>query len=149
LLDLGPRAPRRRRLVRLRQGALDRGREHRQLQRHVQEPCPDLRALARVLVLGGTMKAHKNRLLVLIAGAALAAGVVATRSGRDGAVLAQAPAMKTYNFNAYFAIGDSLAAGYESGSLVETHQVNSVPALIARQAQVADFQQPLISEPGI
>jgi lysophospholipase L1-like esterase len=52
-------------------------------------------------------------------------------------------------FTAYYSIGDSLAAGFESGSLVQTHQVVSPPALIARQAGVTDFQQPLISEPGI
>jgi lysophospholipase L1-like esterase len=53
------------------------------------------------------------------------------------------------SFSAYYSIGDSLAAGYSNNALVTTHQVNSVPALIARQAGVADFQQPLVSEPGI
>jgi lysophospholipase L1-like esterase len=52
-------------------------------------------------------------------------------------------------FTAYYSIGDSLAAGFESGSLVQTHQVVSAPALIARQAGVTDFQLPLVSEPGI
>ncbi|MET0553707.1 MAG: SGNH/GDSL hydrolase family protein [Vicinamibacteria bacterium] len=52
-------------------------------------------------------------------------------------------------FTAYYSIGDSLAAGFESGSLVATHQVVSAPALIARQAGVTDFQLPLVSEPGI
>ena len=52
-------------------------------------------------------------------------------------------------FTAYYSIGDSLAAGFESGSLVETHQVVSAPALIARQAGVVDFQLPKVSEPGI
>ncbi|HEU0108446.1 MAG TPA: SGNH/GDSL hydrolase family protein [Vicinamibacteria bacterium] len=53
------------------------------------------------------------------------------------------------NFTTYVAVGDSLAAGFESGSLVETHQNRSAPALIARQAGVQGFQQPLVSEPGI
>ncbi|HEY8151286.1 MAG TPA: SGNH/GDSL hydrolase family protein [Vicinamibacteria bacterium] len=53
------------------------------------------------------------------------------------------------NFTTYVSVGDSLAAGFESSSLVETHQNRSVPALIARQAGVQGFQQPLISEPGI
>jgi lysophospholipase L1-like esterase len=53
------------------------------------------------------------------------------------------------NFTTYVSVGDSLAAGFESNSLVETHQNRSVPALIARQAGVQGFQQPLISEPGI
>lgn len=52
-------------------------------------------------------------------------------------------------FTSYYSIGDSLAAGFESGSLVETHQRVSAPALIARQAGVTDFQIPTVSEPGI
>jgi lysophospholipase L1-like esterase len=60
-----------------------------------------------------------------------------------------AAAQAQTNFTTYIAIGDSLAAGYSSGALVETNQATSVPALIARQASIADFQQPLISEPGI
>jgi lysophospholipase L1-like esterase len=62
---------------------------------------------------------------------------------------AQTTAPAPLSFTAYYSIGDSLAAGYVNNSLVETHQVNSVPALIARQAGVADFQQPLMTEPGI
>ncbi len=54
------------------------------------------------------------------------------------------------SFQTYVSIGDSLAAGFESGSLVETHQQFSVPAHIAAQAGVgAGFQQPLITDPGI
>jgi lysophospholipase L1-like esterase len=53
------------------------------------------------------------------------------------------------NFTTYVSVGDSLAAGFESNALVETHQNRSVPFLIARQAGVQGFQQPLISEPGI
>jgi lysophospholipase L1-like esterase len=59
------------------------------------------------------------------------------------------PARAQADFSSYVSIGDSLAAGYSSGSLVETHQKNSVPALLARQAGVADFEQPTVSEPGI
>jgi lysophospholipase L1-like esterase len=67
------------------------------------------------------------------------------------AVLATAvsPAAAQTNFSVYVSVGDSLAAGFSSGSLVESHQANSVPALIARQAAVAGFQQPLVSQPGI
>jgi lysophospholipase L1-like esterase len=60
---------------------------------------------------------------------------------------AQAP--QTPNFATYVSVGDSLAAGFVSGALVETHQANSVPALLARQAAASDFQQPLITAPGI
>jgi lysophospholipase L1-like esterase len=53
------------------------------------------------------------------------------------------------DFRVYVALGDSLSAGMVSNALVETHQVNSFPAQIARQAGVQDFQQPLVSPPGI
>jgi lysophospholipase L1-like esterase len=59
------------------------------------------------------------------------------------------PARAQASFSVYVSIGDSLAAGFSSGSLVEPHQRNSVPALIARQAAIADFQLPTVSEPGI
>ncbi len=52
-------------------------------------------------------------------------------------------------YNKYVAVGDSLTAGYMSGGLVETFQKNSYPALIARQIGISDFEQPLVSEPGI
>jgi lysophospholipase L1-like esterase len=65
------------------------------------------------------------------------------------AVAAAVRADAQTNFTTYVSVGDSLAAGFESNSLVETHQNRSVPALIARQAGVQNFQQPLISQPGI
>ena len=55
------------------------------------------------------------------------------------------------DFTRYVAIGDSLTAGFTSGGLVQTAQVNSYPAILHRQATGSDagFQQPLISAPGI
>lgn len=53
------------------------------------------------------------------------------------------------DFTRYVAIGDSYGAGLTNASLLFTHQHYSYPAIIARQAGVADFQQPLVSEPGI
>ncbi len=53
------------------------------------------------------------------------------------------------NFTSFVAIGDSYGAGVESASLNQNHQPFSWPAVIARQAGVADFQQPLVSFPGI
>ena len=53
------------------------------------------------------------------------------------------------NFTTFVAIGDSYGAGIESGSLNLNHQPFSWPAVIARQAGVADFQQPLVTFPGI
>jgi lysophospholipase L1-like esterase len=53
------------------------------------------------------------------------------------------------DFTRFVAIGDSYGAGIESGSLNLTHQPFSWPAIIARQAGAPDFQQPLVSFPGI
>jgi len=53
------------------------------------------------------------------------------------------------NFTSFVAIGDSYGAGVESASLNQNHQPFSWPAVIARQAGVADFQQPLVSFPGV
>jgi lysophospholipase L1-like esterase len=64
--------------------------------------------------------------------------------------LAGAHAAAAQTFNVYVSIGDSLAAGFTNGSLVETHQRYSVPLLIAQQAGVSgSFQQPTVGVPGI
>jgi hypothetical protein len=64
--------------------------------------------------------------------------------------LGSAPSVRAQvSFQSFVVVGDSLAAGFSSGSLVETHQRNSVPALIARQAGAPSFEQPLVTEPGI
>src|SRR5262245_43751850 len=57
----------------------------------------------------------------------------------------------TANFSRYVAVGDSLTAGFMSGGLGRTAQLNSYPFLIFRQAtgQTAGFEQPLVSDPGI
>jgi lysophospholipase L1-like esterase len=66
-----------------------------------------------------------------------------------GAALAQVDT-GTANFTRYVALGDSLTAGFESGSINRTYQVNSYPALIFRQATGrTGFEQPLVSEPGL
>ncbi|HEY6547412.1 MAG TPA: SGNH/GDSL hydrolase family protein, partial [Vicinamibacteria bacterium] len=63
-------------------------------------------------------------------------------------VLAAPSHAQQANLASYAALGDSLTAGVVNGSLVETHQRNSYPALIARQAGLTPFQQPTIAEPG-
>jgi lysophospholipase L1-like esterase len=65
------------------------------------------------------------------------------------ALLAATAASAQTNFSLYVALGDSLTAGFTNGSLVQTHQAVSYPALLARQAGVQLFQQPLVTEPGI
>jgi lysophospholipase L1-like esterase len=58
-------------------------------------------------------------------------------------------AASAQSFDVYVSIGDSLAAGFTNGALVENHQRVSVPALIARQAGAPNFEQPLVGAPGI
>jgi hypothetical protein len=65
------------------------------------------------------------------------------------AIILPAPARAQTNIGVYVSLGDTLAAGFSNGALLETHQRASVPALIARQAQVEGFEQPLVGEPGI
>jgi lysophospholipase L1-like esterase len=57
----------------------------------------------------------------------------------------------TANFTRYVALGDSLTAGFASGSINRKFQQNSYPALIFRQAtgRTSGFEQPLVSEPGL
>lgn len=52
-------------------------------------------------------------------------------------------------FTKVVGIGDSLFAGFVSGGLMMDYQKNSIPALIAKQAGITDFQQPYISYPGM
>jgi lysophospholipase L1-like esterase len=49
----------------------------------------------------------------------------------------------------YVALGDSISAGYQDGGLVIDYQNESFPKLISLQLGISDFQQPLISQPGI
>jgi lysophospholipase L1-like esterase len=55
------------------------------------------------------------------------------------------------DFTRYVALGDSLTAGFWSGGLVSTVQVNSYPALLYRQATGSStgFEQPLVKYPGL
>src|SRR5262245_27871411 len=65
------------------------------------------------------------------------------------ATVALSGAASAQSFDVYVSIGDSLAAGFTNGALVENHQRVSVPALIARQAGAPNFEQPLVGAPGI
>src|SRR5436305_6290957 len=83
--------------------------------------------------------------LKTLAGALVLALLVA------GAAFGQTVNTGTANFATYVAFGDSLTAGFSSGSINRTYQVNSYPALIYRQAtgKTTGFEQPLVSEPGL
>jgi lysophospholipase L1-like esterase len=65
------------------------------------------------------------------------------------AALSVAAADAQVDFTRYVALGDSLTAGFQSGSLNQVYQANSYPAQIARQGGVTGFQQPTVGEPGI
>jgi hypothetical protein len=81
------------------------------------------------------MTTTKKSLLPAALAALLLGGVVLPATAQD--------------FSRFVALGDSLGAGFVSGGLAIHPQERSVPALVARQAGVQDFQMPLISEPGI
>lgn len=56
------------------------------------------------------------------------------------------------DFTRYVALGDSLSAGSSNANpinMVISHQLHSFPNVIAQQTGAPDFEQPLISEPGI
>lgn len=65
------------------------------------------------------------------------------------AFLAASPAMAQVDFTNYVALGDSLTAGFVSGSLMDWYQDRSYPAVLAEQAGSSLFEQPYISPPGI
>jgi lysophospholipase L1-like esterase len=61
-----------------------------------------------------------------------------------------AAASAQLDYSRYVSVGDSLTAGFISGSLIESAQDTSYPAQIIGQATGgAGFEQPLVSAPGI
>lgn len=92
--------------------------------------------------------------LILVLTAALAAG--AAGCGKLAAIQRPAPAGGTADFTTYAAIGTSISAGWESGGLVDHHQVYAFPARFAVQtghsvllSGAGTFTQPAISSDGI
>jgi hypothetical protein len=59
-----------------------------------------------------------------------------------------APSTGNADFTRFVSIGNSLTAGYQSGSLFESAQVYSFGKIIADQVGTP-YEQPIISEPGI
>ncbi len=53
------------------------------------------------------------------------------------------------DFSRYVALGDSLTAGFASGGLAIDSQQGSYPLLLHDKAVGGDFEQPLVSNPGI
>ncbi|HVP37626.1 MAG TPA: SGNH/GDSL hydrolase family protein [Candidatus Saccharimonadales bacterium] len=57
-------------------------------------------------------------------------------------------ALTGVDFTNYVAVGNSLTAGFQSGGLLDAHQDAAYPVLLARQAGLAAFPHPRISDPG-
>ncbi|HEX4440379.1 MAG TPA: SGNH/GDSL hydrolase family protein [Thermoanaerobaculia bacterium] len=60
--------------------------------------------------------------------------------------LLAASAAAAQAFDKYVALGDSLAAGYQSNCLVQRNQIHSAPADLAAAIGITDFEQPLVQE---
>jgi len=65
------------------------------------------------------------------------------------ALLGAAPATAQVDLSRYVAIGDSTTAGFTHGGLLDCYQLNSWPAVLARQAGAQTFEAPLVSSPGL
>ncbi|MDX1503856.1 MAG: SGNH/GDSL hydrolase family protein [Thermoanaerobaculia bacterium] len=87
------------------------------------------------------MRKVKNRTLLAALSLALLLPAVAAAQADTGSA----------DFSRFVAMGDSLGAGFMSGSLHEGGQRNSWPSLIYQQVNgsAAGFEQPLVSSPGI
>lgn len=89
----------------------------------------------------------KFKILLLIAAAF---GVFVLQGcKKDSATQPENPNVNTgtANFSKFVTIGNSITAGYQSGSLFKTAQQYSYGNLIAKQVK-ADYQQPLVADPG-
>jgi len=86
--------------------------------------------------------------VVGVAGLALGLAVTGCSNGTTGTSTINAAAAKNAgNFTTTVFLGDSLTAGYQSGSLLDTQQVNGYAALIGTQAGFS-VALPLIAFPG-
>jgi len=59
------------------------------------------------------------------------------------------PAAAQVDLTRFVWLGDSEGAGFSSGCLTKRVQVDSPSAVIARANNVADFQQPIVNDPGL
>ncbi len=78
---------------------------------------------------------------------ALALAACSSNSPSATSTAAAAQAANAGNFTTTYFLGDSLTAGYQSGSLIDTSQVNGWAPLVAAQAKFA-ITLPLIASPG-
>ncbi|MRR13742.1 hypothetical protein EG835_15135, partial [bacterium] len=80
------------------------------------------------------MKTMKNTLFLALA---LALAVSAS------------PAAAQADFSKFVVVGASVDSGFIDSCWVKHGQTDSWPAILARQAGVSAFQQPIIGEPGL
>lgn len=81
--------------------------------------------------------------------AARAALLVAVAACSNGSPVVPRDETGPVDLRRIVAIGNSLTAGYQDGALYASSQELSIPALLARQAGVEGFVQPLVADPGI
>lgn len=55
----------------------------------------------------------------------------------------------TADFSTYVALGGSVTAGMQSGSVFESAQYYNYPSIFTRAAGITDFEQPLVADPGM
>ncbi len=88
-----------------------------------------------------------HRLLFVLASSAVSVALVACGSGSSTTAPAPAPS-STPDFSNTVFIGDSLSAGFQNGSLLDTQQPNGWASLVAQQAKTS-ITLPLIAAPGV
>ncbi len=94
------------------------------------------------------MKSFYSRAAIILS-IAVVAFIVASCNSFKKTPVSVAPQPGSANFSTTVFLGNSLTAGYQSGALYESAQKYSYPADIAKEAGIANFEQPLISDPGI
>ncbi len=95
------------------------------------------------------MKMNHRSMSRLIAASVALLGLAACSSNTPAPTTGPTPAQAANagNFTTTYFLGDSLTAGYQSGSLIDTSQPNGWAPLVAAQAKFA-ITLPLIAPPG-
>ncbi len=95
------------------------------------------------------MKMNRRSLLAAFAASTAVFALASCSSGTSNpaATLTAAQAANAGNFSTTYFLGDSLTAGYQSGSLIDTSQPNGWAPLVAAQAKFS-ITLPLIAPPG-
>ncbi len=94
------------------------------------------------------MKSVRSKIVSALAVAVVAVLVASCGDYKKSSVV-NPPSNGSVDFSMFVSLGNSLTAGYQGGALYETAQEYSFPAEIAKEAGVTQFEQPLISDPGV